>query len=91
MRQRSMTRSIECEISPRMTLRTVIALLCLLLCQYSEGSISDRGGKYKSETGNARAEGSYTNVWAVGVYGGRKVADSVARRHGFQNHGQVSG
>ncbi len=64
----------------------VVALLCLLagtVCQICEGSTEGRGG--------SEYEGAYTNVWAVGVYGGRELADRVARRHGFQNHGQVNG
>lgn len=31
-----------------------------------------------------------TNHWAVEVPDGDRVADDVARRHGFINHGKVS-
>ena len=32
----------------------------------------------------------YVNCWAVEVRGGKAQADEVARRHGFENRGQVS-
>lgn len=32
----------------------------------------------------------YTNTWAVHVPGGPTVADGIAKKHGFINHGQVS-
>ena len=31
----------------------------------------------------------YTNSWAVEVRGGVEVADELARKHGFINHGQA--
>lgn len=38
---------------------------------------------------DARAQKVYTNTWAVHVPGGPAVADSLARKHGFLNLGQV--
>lgn len=35
-------------------------------------------------------EAHYTQQWAVHVEGGSKIADEVARDHGFINHGLVS-
>ena len=32
----------------------------------------------------------FTDLWAVHVEGGVKIANEVARRHGFINKGQVS-
>ena len=32
----------------------------------------------------------YTNSWAVEVRGGRRVADKLAKEHGFTNMGEVS-
>ena len=32
----------------------------------------------------------YINSWAVEVRGGRIHADEVARRNGFENHGEVN-
>lgn len=34
--------------------------------------------------------GHFTPMWAVEIPGGSEVADSVARHHGFVNHGRVS-
>ena len=31
----------------------------------------------------------YTNSWAVEVRGGPKAADELAKKHGFENRGQV--
>lgn len=33
----------------------------------------------------------YTNTWAVHVPGGPTVADRIAKKHGFINHGQILG
>ena len=33
---------------------------------------------------------SYTNVWAVEVKGGKGRADTLAKKFGFENKGQVS-
>lgn len=38
---------------------------------------------------DARAQKVYTNTWAVHIPGGPAVADSLARKHGFLNLGQV--
>lgn len=35
-------------------------------------------------------EAHYTQQWAVHIEGGAKIADEVARDHGFINHGVVS-
>lgn len=37
----------------------------------------------------ARGQKIFTNTWAVHISGGPAVADSVARKHGFHNLGQV--
>ena len=34
-------------------------------------------------------EKRYSNSWAVEVKGGQEVAEQLARKHGFINHGQV--
>lgn len=39
---------------------------------------------------DARGQKIFTNTWAVHISGGPAVADSVARKHGFHNLGQVS-
>ncbi|XP_054550682.1 furin isoform X2 [Talpa occidentalis] len=39
----------------------------------------------------ARGQKVFTNTWAVHVPGGPSVADSVARKHGFLNLGQIFG
>lgn len=39
---------------------------------------------------DARGQKIFTNTWAVHISGGPTVADSVARKHGFHNLGQVS-
>ena len=31
----------------------------------------------------------YINMWAAEVYGGKREADRLARKHGFTNLGQV--
>ncbi|XP_075071254.1 furin-1-like [Mixophyes fleayi] len=33
----------------------------------------------------------YTNTWAVHIPGGPAVADSISKKHGFINHGQIFG
>ncbi|XP_075063934.1 furin [Mixophyes fleayi] len=33
----------------------------------------------------------YTNTWAVHIPGGLAVADSISKKHGFINHGQIFG
>lgn len=38
---------------------------------------------------DARGQKVFTNTWAVRIAGGPAVADSVARKHGFLNLGQV--
>lgn len=38
---------------------------------------------------DARDQKVYTNTWAVHIPGGPAVADSLARKHGFLNLGQV--
>lgn len=38
---------------------------------------------------DARGQKIFTNTWAVHIPGGLAVADSVARKHGFHNLGQV--
>lgn len=38
---------------------------------------------------DARGQKVFTNTWAVRIPGGLAVADSVARKHGFLNLGQV--
>lgn len=38
---------------------------------------------------DARGQQVFTNTWAVCIPGGPAVADSVARKHGFLNLGQV--
>uniref|UniRef100_A0A452TV09 Furin n=1 Tax=Ursus maritimus TaxID=29073 RepID=A0A452TV09_URSMA len=40
---------------------------------------------------DARAQKVYTNTWAVHIPGGPAVADSLARKHGFLNLGQIFG
>ncbi|XP_071464704.1 furin isoform X2 [Marmota flaviventris] len=42
-------------------------------------------------TANARGQKVFTNTWAVHIPGGLAVADSVARKHGFHNLGQIFG
>ena len=32
----------------------------------------------------------FTNDWAVEVFGGPAVANAIAKKHGFENRGQVS-
>lgn len=38
---------------------------------------------------DARGQKVFTNTWAVHISGGPAVADSLARKHGFHNLGQV--
>ncbi|XP_072656552.1 furin isoform X3 [Canis lupus baileyi] len=40
---------------------------------------------------DARGQKVYTNTWAVHIPGGPAVADSLARKHGFLNLGQIFG
>lgn len=37
------------------------------------------------------SEGYYTQQWVVHVEGGKEVAESLAKDHGFSNLGEVSG
>lgn len=38
---------------------------------------------------DARGQKVFTNTWAVNIPGGPAVAESLARKHGFLNLGQV--
>lgn len=40
--------------------------------------------------GGGAAELGYINSWAVEVSGGARIAEELARKHGFINEGQVS-
>ena len=54
-------------------------LVCAVLSVTVKGYIPASHGHSKE----------YINSWAVEVYGGRIHADEVARRNGFENHGEV--
>ena len=45
------------------------------------------GKIHRGQSGHSKR---YINSWAVQVRGGKVYADEVARRHGFENRGEVS-
>ena len=44
---------------------------------------------YQSHNSDVAGKRHYLNQWAVKVYGGREVADTIAAKHGLINRGQV--
>ena len=62
-----------------------VCLALLALCVLPRGTTSEEEGGRRLPKGEF-----YTNSWAVEVAGGPAAADSVARRHGFLNLGQVT-
>ena len=47
------------------------------------------GMGYQSHNSDVAGKRHYLNQWAVKVYGGREVADTIAVKHGLINRGQV--
>ncbi|XP_004695512.1 PREDICTED: furin-like [Condylura cristata] len=66
-------------------------------CLVAEGSlawvlwVAAAAGVLVLLAAEARGQKVFTNTWAVRVAGGPSVADSLARKHGFLNLGQIFG
>ncbi|KAL2093619.1 hypothetical protein ACEWY4_010931 [Coilia grayii] len=73
-------------------------LLLLLVLQLPLKTLGDHGAGATTTTTTISASNSpshptgvYSNSWAVHVSGGAHQADRIARKHGFVNHGNLSG